>query len=44
MTFSNVVTSTSVLFTTNDFDLVGPIICFADDGGKEPQVPGVIEG
>ena len=35
MMFFNVVTSTSVLSTT--------IIGFANDGGREPQVPGVIE-
>ena len=41
--FSNVVTSTSVLSTTNDLDQVGAMISFVDDGGREPQVPGVIE-
>ena len=42
MTFSNVVMSMSVLSTTNDFDQVGSI-SFADDGGREPEVSGVIE-
>ena len=41
--FSNLVMSTSVLSTTNDLDQVGAMISFADDGGREPQVPGVIE-
>ena len=44
MMFSNVVMSTSVLSTTNDLDQVGAMISFADNGGREPQVPGVIEG
>ena len=43
MTFLNVVTSTSVLSTTNDLDQVGAIIGFAHDGGREPQVPGIFE-
>ena len=43
MTFSNVVMSTSVLSITNNLDQVGAIIGFADDGGRELQVPGVIE-
>ena len=43
MTFSNVVRSTYVLSTTNDLDQVGAIIGFADDGGREPQVPGITE-
>ena len=43
MTFSNVIMSTSVLSTTNDLDQVGAIIGFADDGGREPQVPHVTE-
>ena len=43
MMFSNVVMSTSVLSTTNDLDQVGAITGFADDGGREPQVPHVIE-
>ena len=33
----------SVLSTTNDLDQVGAIIGFVDDGGREPQVSGVIE-
>ena len=43
MTFLNVDTSTSVLSTTGDLDQVGAIIGFVDDGGREPQVSGVIE-
>ena len=43
MTFLNLVMSTSVLSTTNDLDQVGTIIGFANDGGREPQVPGIIE-
>ena len=43
MMFSNVVTSTSGLSTTNDLDQVGAIIGFADDGGRKPQIPGIIE-
>ena len=43
MMFLNVVTSTSVLTTTNDLDQVGAMISFADDGGREPKVSGVIE-
>ena len=43
MTFWSVVISTSVLSTTNDLDQVGAIVCFADDCGREPQVPGIIE-
>ena len=43
MTFLNVVMSTSVLSTTNDLDHVGAIVSFVDDGGREPQVPGIIE-
>ena len=43
MTFSNVVTSTSVLSTTSDLDQEGVMISFVDDGGREPQVPGVIQ-
>ena len=35
--------STSVLSNTNDLNQVGAIIGFADDGGREPQVPGIIE-
>ena len=31
----------SVLSTTNDLDQVGAMISFANDGGREPQVPGV---
>ena len=38
MMFLNVVTSTSVLTTTNDLDQVGAMISFADDGGGEPMV------
>ena len=33
----------SVLSTTNDLDQVWAMISFADDGGMETQVPGVIE-
>ena len=43
MSFLNVVMSTSVLSTTNDLDQVEAIIGFVDDGGREPQVPGIIE-
>ena len=43
MMLSNVVMGTSVLSTTNDVDQVGAITGFVDDGGREPQVPGVIE-
>ena len=43
MTFLNVVMSMSVVSTTNDLDHVGAMISFADDGGREPHVPGVIE-
>ena len=43
MTFLNVVMSMSVLSTTNDLDQVGAIMGFTDDGGREPQVPGIIE-
>ena len=43
MMFLNVVMSTSVLSTINDLDQVGAIIGFADDSGREPQVPGIIE-
>ena len=43
MTFLNVVMSMTVLSTTNDLDQVGGIIGFADDSGREPQVPGIIE-
>ena len=43
MMFLIVVMSTSVLSTTNDFDQVGAMISFVDDGGREPQVSGVIE-
>ena len=43
MTFLNVVMSTPVLSTTNDLDQIGAMISFADDGGREPQVPGIIE-
>ena len=43
MTFSNVVTSMSVLSITNNLDQVEAMTGFADDGGREPQVPGVIE-
>ena len=42
MMSSNVVTSMSVLFAINDLDQVGAIIGFVDDGGREPQVPGII--
>ena len=35
--------STSVLSTTNDLDQVLAIIGFVDNGGREPQVPGIIE-
>ena len=30
--------------TTINLDQVWAMISFADDGGREPQVPGVIEG
>ena len=43
MMFSNVVMSMSVLSTTNDMDQVGAIFGFADDGGRKPHVPGIIE-
>ena len=43
MTFSNVVMSMSVLSTINDLDQMGVIVGFVDDGGREPQVPGIIE-
>ena len=43
MTFSNVVTSTSVLSTTNDLNQVGAMISFGDDGGRDLQVPGLTE-
>ena len=43
MTFSNVVMSMSIPSTTNDLDQVGAIFGFADDGGREPQGPGIIE-
>ena len=43
MMFLNVVISTFVLSTTNDLDQVGAIIGFADDGCREPQIPGIIE-
>ena len=43
MTFSSMVMSIPVLSTTNDLDQVGVIIGFVDDGGREPQVPGIIE-
>ena len=43
MMFVNVVTSMIVLSSTNDLDQVGAIIGFVDDGGREPQVPGIIE-
>ena len=39
----NMVMSMSVLSTTNDMDQVEAIVGFADDGGREPQVPGTIE-
>ena len=43
MMLSNVVTSMSVVSTTNDLDQVGAIFGFVGDDGKEPCVPGVIE-
>ena len=43
MMFSNMVPSTSVLSSTNDLDWVGAIIGFADDGCREPHVPGTIQ-
>ena len=43
MIFLNVIMSTSVLSTTNDLYQVGATGSFADDVGREPQVPGVIE-
>ena len=43
MMFLNVVTCMSVLSTTNNLDQIGAIIGFMDYGGREPQVPGVIE-
>ena len=39
----NVVMSMSTLSATNDLDLVGAIIGFADDGRREPLVSSVIE-
>ena len=32
---TNVVMCTSILFTTNDLDNVQPMVCCADDGGRE---------
>ena len=32
-----------VLSTTNDLDQLSAIIGFADDGGREPEVHGIIE-
>ena len=37
------VMSISVLSTTNNLDQVGAITGFVDDGGWEPQFPGIIE-
>ena len=43
MMFLNVVTGASVLSTTNNLDQVWAIIGLADNVGREPQVPGIIE-
>ena len=43
MMFSNVVMNKSVLSSANDLDQVGASIGFADNGGRELQVPGVTE-
>ena len=43
MIFPNVVMRMSVLSTTNDIKQVIAIIGLVGDGGREPQIPGVIE-